>query len=214
MNSKILCLLLCYIAPNVVFAETEHREQGVHQHGIATLNIAVSQPDLVIELETPAYNILGFEHLPHNPEQQQYVTKQLTTLKSSTLFELDTQATCLLQSVDIHSPFEIEEHAEEANHHHAEEHAEEEANHHHAEEHAEEADHHDAEEHHTHETAEVHTDIEVKYHYQCQSMPISIEINKLFKQFPQFEMLHAQWVTDTLQSAQDLTPNSSLIQLR
>lgn len=49
-------------------AETE-RQHGAHEHGAAKLLIAQEGEHVEIILETPAYNIIGFEHMPSTEEQ-------------------------------------------------------------------------------------------------------------------------------------------------
>ena len=43
-------------------AEDEHRELGPHEHGHGTLNIAIEDKRVSMELEVPGMDIVGFEH--------------------------------------------------------------------------------------------------------------------------------------------------------
>lgn len=179
MLLKSLIVIFIALFANTTLADTEYREHGTHQHGVAQLTIALSQQVIELELHSPAYNILGFEHKPHTEQQQQLVTQQFAILNQpSDLFAWD--AICKLESAAINSPFEA---------HHGE------------------IEHHDE-----HEEAETHSDIAVVYSYHCQSTPKSLNIKGLFTQFPNFETLNVQWVSDTLQSASVLNTEHTQVQ--
>ncbi|KHD05299.1 hypothetical protein PN36_29430 [Candidatus Thiomargarita nelsonii] len=63
------------------------------------------------------------------------------------------------------------------------------------------------------EVQPTHTEIEVSYHYHCQQPQYlkGIDTQGLFKQFPGFEILNAQWITDKQQSAKSLNKNDTYI---
>lgn len=63
----------------VVAAQTE-RDLGSHEHGSATLNIALDEEQVFIELETPWNNLVGFEHAPRTEDQRESVNKALAVL--------------------------------------------------------------------------------------------------------------------------------------
>ena len=87
-------------------AESEYRQQDVHQHGKAELSIAISKQDVIIELHSPAYNILGFEHQPKTEQQEQILVNAVTLLKTADkVVEISKSAQCLLKSVELESPF-------------------------------------------------------------------------------------------------------------
>ncbi|MCB8944787.1 MAG: DUF2796 domain-containing protein [Ardenticatenaceae bacterium] len=164
----------------------DHREHGAHEHGVAELTIAWSGNELAIDLETPAFNILGFEHSPHTEEEQKLLDESLATLEEGNLLLILPQdADCTLMDTAVHTELGEADHADE------------------------DAEHDEAEE-------ETHSDIDVAYNIQCQH-PDKIEAldaSELFAHFPNFEALHVQWVSDTQQSAQDLTPDDSLLSLK
>ncbi|MCV6639600.1 DUF2796 domain-containing protein [Candidatus Albibeggiatoa sp. nov. NOAA] len=206
LNKKLPIILLSLFATTAV-AEPEHREHGKHQHGVAELSIALSQQEIEIELQTPAYNVLGFEHAPSTEQQQQHVTTQFATLKQpANLFAWNTA--CELEKVEIESPFEDDDHHDEDEHKHHGHHDEGEHKHHghHNEGEYKHHGHHDEDEH-----SETHSDIEVMYHYHCQSLPTSLDTKGLFTQFPNFETINLQWVNDNQQSAQALTAGSAQV---
>ena len=44
----------------------EHASLDAHEHGSASLNIALEGNSLELELDSPAMNLLGFEHAAHS----------------------------------------------------------------------------------------------------------------------------------------------------
>jgi Protein of unknown function (DUF2796) len=62
-----LALVLGCVAP--VTAD-EFRSRGVHEHGSATLDIALEGATLEIALHSPAINVIGFEHEPRSPQEK------------------------------------------------------------------------------------------------------------------------------------------------
>src|SRR5215510_7768828 len=51
-------------------AEDGHRELGPHVHGHGTLNIAIEDKRVSMELEVPGMDIVGFEHAPSTGDQK------------------------------------------------------------------------------------------------------------------------------------------------
>ena len=93
----------------------EHRSHGVHQHGHADIAIAWSGKDISIELQTPAYNILGFEYVPSTVAEKQLLDRSITTLETEALMEFTTEAECAIVSVNVETELlERQRHAEHA----------------------------------------------------------------------------------------------------
>jgi len=68
-----------------------------HEHGHATLNLAIEDDQLSLEFESPAMNLTGFEHQPENDEQQAAIDTGISLLKQfNTLFVLSDSANCNL----------------------------------------------------------------------------------------------------------------------
>ncbi len=73
-----------------------HREHGAHVHGVAELNVAVDADTLLIELDTPAHNLVGFEHAPRTDAQRAAVTEARKTLEDGiALFAPSAAAECV-----------------------------------------------------------------------------------------------------------------------
>ena len=57
------------------------RQHGTHVHGVASLNIALADNELFIEFESPAIDIVGFEHEPGTDEEKATFQKALGILR-------------------------------------------------------------------------------------------------------------------------------------
>jgi len=134
------------LSSNTVFAEKdEHREHDSHQHGHAQLSVILEKNDLLLMLESPSLNILGFEHQPKNDQEKQVIATALKDLKNfETLLGTDEDAKCRLVKTNIEHPFAEKkeakkEHDHEEEHDHNKEHAHEDEHdekHEHKDEHA------------------------------------------------------------------------------
>jgi len=95
-------------------AEEEHRELGPHVHGHGTLNVAVENERVEMELVVPGMDIVGFEHAAKTDAQKAVLEKARRELeKPLTLFKLPASAGCSLANAKI---------AIEAEQHHDDEH--------------------------------------------------------------------------------------------
>ena len=83
-------------------AEDEHRELGPHVHGHGTLNIAVENKRVSMELEVPGMDIVGFEHAASTDDQKKIVegaTAQLN--KPLEVFKLSEAAGCSVADAKV-----------------------------------------------------------------------------------------------------------------
>lgn len=95
----------------------EHHEHSLaaHVHGVATLNIALDEQQLSLELHSPAMNILGFEYTPSSTADKNKVLQAERTLKNEQLlFKLSSTAHCALSTVTIKN--DLAEHADARQH--------------------------------------------------------------------------------------------------
>ncbi len=174
---------LITLSAGVIISTCTQAEEA-HQHGVANLNIAISKHELVIELDTPADNILGYEYIPKTEQQKQQLATSLSQLKQGDLlFNIPLHSECTLKQVKIDNPFvshkmEHDEHEEHDEH-----------------------DEHD----------ESHTDFEALYIYNCQSPIITISFAGVFDHFPRLEKITAQWINEDKQSANVVTKETPTI---
>ena len=179
----------------------ERRELGAHEHGAAELMIAWSSSDVAIDLETPSYNILGFEYAPSSDEEKALLAESMAALESGELLTLSPDAGCTVISVDIQTSFEEKGHNEDEEGHNEDE-----------EGHNEDEEGHNEDDH----DEEIHSDIDVSYNLECEQPEniASLDASQLFAQFPNFEDIQVQWISDTEQSAADLTPDNPVLELK
>lgn len=177
MKFTIMAAALSLTLTAPVSAET------AHSHSVAHLNIALEDQHLVLELISPADNVLGFEHAPADDNQRQVVRDAKTLLENADqLFALTETAGCTLQQVRLESELLTEHHDEE---HHSESHDEE---------------HHDE---------ETHSDFHGEYHYQCdQPELINTLTLKMFEALPRLEEVQVQYIGSGGQTQVELTPDS------
>ena len=73
----------------------DKRELGAHEHGVGALNIAVEGATILMELEAPGADIVGFEHPAESAEDKGKIKAALEVLeKPLQLITLPTAAGC------------------------------------------------------------------------------------------------------------------------
>jgi hypothetical protein len=131
--SKIVFYLMLNIMAFSAFAEdhahehnhdheNEHRQHAAHQHGVASLNWVMEGESLQILLESPAMNVLGFEHEPHDEHEKQQLADALEKLNEPSKVVLLKGGDCKFESAVIMNLFE-EDATHDHNHHHDAEHS-------------------------------------------------------------------------------------------
>ena len=170
----------------------EHRQHGAHVHGIAALNLVLEGQEVHIEFDSPAANIVGFEHAPSSEADHAALDKAVATLKDGDrLFRFNAAAGCRMEKADVTSALLDEEHDE-----HADKHS--------SDHDQEKKDGHDHEKHEDEE--EAHSDIEAAYHFECDEPGKLTQLTvELFEAFPGTERLKVQYVIESKQGAADLT---------
>ena len=82
--------------------EEGHRELGPHVHGHGTLNIAIEDKRVSMELEVPGMDIVGFEHAPSTDDQKAAVEKAKARLeKPLGVFSLPAAAGCTVAEAKV-----------------------------------------------------------------------------------------------------------------
>jgi len=220
MHLKHIALTVSLLAPLALAApmvgagekhdhdhDHEHRQHDAHVHGIAALNLALEGDEVHIELDSPAANIVGFEHAPASEADHAALDKAVATLKSGDqLFLFNKEAGCRMEKAMIASAL-----LEEERHGHGEKHAD---HHDHAEkdEHGHDKHEHDEHSHDAHEGEETHSDIEAVYHFECDQPGKLTQLSvELFEAFPATEELNVQYVIESKQGAQELTAKDHVL---
>lgn len=81
-------------------------ELGAHQHGVARLDVVVDGPTLLISLDSPLANLLGFEHAPRNERDRSALGKMEADLRAAGGFQPNSEAGCQLVEVKVEHPFQ------------------------------------------------------------------------------------------------------------
>ncbi len=79
-------------------------QQHAHVHGQLKLDVAVDGPTVVIDMESPLDNIVGFERAPKTDAEKKAVEDAVAVLRAADkLFVVDPAANCKLGPVDLRS---------------------------------------------------------------------------------------------------------------
>jgi hypothetical protein len=78
---------------------------GAHQHGVATLDIAVEPRQITVQFDSPLDNVVGFERAPRTDAERQRVANAVARLKDGDqLFRFTAAAGCKLARSSLDSP--------------------------------------------------------------------------------------------------------------
>jgi len=181
------CTLIALLIPWQ--ATAAQKQLDAHEHGSAMLNLAIDNNLVILEFESPAINIVGFEHPPENDQQTQAIKQTITRLETfGDIFSLPKAAQCNPQSAS--ADWVSDSH----------------------EEHEEHAEH---KEHEEHEEQGGHSEFTAEYKLSCQHIDKLDAINvKLFEHFPGIEDLDVQGITATGQFAAELNADQHRLELK
>lgn len=102
-----------------------HDSLGAHEHGVASLNVALDGQTLELQLESPAMNLVGFEHTAKSDADKAKVAAAKAELEQPlSLFAL-AAGDCKATQVELQSPlFGDAGHHDHDHHEHQGEHSE------------------------------------------------------------------------------------------
>lgn len=183
---------------------------GAHEHGVAQLNVVLDDDELKIELDSPAMNVIGFEHKPETEAHLNQSHDALHKLEDGDWLVINGGG-CELDDKDVDWEFAEMVHA----HFHADENGEhkhdyKKDDHEHEHEHK-----HDRDDDHHHDDGETHSDIESEHEFDCKkpNEVKTISVN-LFDDFKGFEQLNVQWIVNDKQGATTLTKDNRDLKLQ
>ena len=175
-----LLLILCVFYAQPTLGEG-HRQQKAHVHGIAHLNLVMTDNELYIEFESPAADIVGFEHEPRNEEEKAALQKAFGILRAGKrMFTFSQDADVQLQKSVVKTVL-----------HHDCEH-----------------DHDEHEQNGQGQHSDIL--IEYQFYSKAPNKLKSIDV-KLFKRFKSLQKIRVQALTPTRQIALELTPQNTEI---
>lgn len=107
-RSRLIPALAIGIVASTTYGSlASERGLSSHEHGVSKLQIAQEGSKLVMELEAPGDDLVGFEHEPKNDAQKKAVKDALAVLNDpAKLFAVSADAGCTVSDVD--AEFETE----------------------------------------------------------------------------------------------------------
>ncbi len=192
--------------------EAGFRQHEAHVHGHVVLNVAQDDNELMFEFTAPGADVFGFEHQPQTQQQNDIYAAALATLnQADKILTLDPAGKCSLEHKHVEAKLAAED-GDEDEHHHDEathEHYHDEATHDH-EEHAHKGHEHEHHHHHHHH----HGALSIEYHFKCENIQAMSHIDtNWFNAFPNTKEIDVNLLTDNKQSALELNPKQTRIQL-
>ncbi len=184
-------LALVFGMLNTTWAAETHTQHAAHVHGVGNLEVVLDGNMVFIALESPLYNVLGFEHAPKTDAQRVLARRVTNLLRANGLFSLTRDAQCRRSSHKLVSDV-LNPHSHASGHSHS-----------HSHDKAHAADHAD------------HADFRAEYEFECRKPELLTEVLvRVFQQFSGFTELNVQAVLPTGQIGTKLTPNKSTLVLK
>ena len=180
---------LVVAASPLMAQDDDHREMDAHVHGVSTLELAVEDSTLEINLLSPGADIVGFEYVAEREADKDAIEAAIRTmLMPENIVTLPEAAGCRLTEVVAHL------HAGEHDHDDMDEHEDDHDHEHDKDDHAEDADHeHD----HDHDEGAGHSEFHVSYVFDCAAPEALTTIGfPFFEAFDNAQEIEAQYVTD------------------
>ena len=171
----------------------EHGSLGAHEHGVARLNAVLDGKALELELESPAMNLVGFEHMATTAADKAKVAAVRKQLENpAALFNLPTAAGCVVSSQELNSPlFGDKPEAEHDDDDHA-------------------TDGKGAAAHkHDHDHSEIHA----HYQFTCATPTGlgNLDLSQVFKTFPATQKIQVQLIGPSGQQGVDATATAATL---
>jgi len=185
-------------------AETETvRQADSHVHGDAALAIVLENDTLTLELDTPLYNLTGFEHAPESEDELAIVESAEEVLNApEKLFAINAGANCVSAENDLDLHLTKETHD---NHGHDEEHHDDHEDDHndHDGDHADQGDDHGD-----------HKDALITYKFTCASPDeLKTVSTTLMTEFPNMTELEVVFLGPNSQKVFSLSPTNTEVTL-
>ena len=129
-NITPIALSISLAISSFAHAEEGFRQHSAHVHGHVELNIAQDGKELLMEINAPGADVVGFEHAPKTSEQKHQLENAITILKDTTnLFVFPASAGCValnqsvahtLEGRDDHDEHDHDKHDHDEHKHHDE----------------------------------------------------------------------------------------------
>ncbi|MBC3304178.1 DUF2796 domain-containing protein [Pseudomonas sp. SWRI18] len=169
----------------------EHGSLGAHEHGVGRLNAVLDGQVLELELDSPAMNLVGFEHVATSAADKAKVAAARKQLENpAALFNLPKAAGCVVSSQELNSPLFGDK--PEADHDDDDDHDAKDAAHEH---------HHD------------HSEIHAHYQFTCATPTAlsNLDLTQVFKTFPATQKIQVQLIGPSGQQGVDATAKAATL---
>ncbi|RQO60305.1 DUF2796 domain-containing protein [Pseudomonas sp. KBW05] len=195
MRRLLLALPFALLPLAVAHAHEEHDHEhgslGAHEHGVGRLNAVLDGQALELELDSPAMNLVGFEHVATTAADKAKVAAVRKQLENPlALFNLPKGAGCVVSSQELNSPLFGDK--PEADHDDDDDHD------------------HDAKggEHH-HDHSEIHA----HYQFTCATPTAlsNLDLTQVFKTFPATQKIQVQLIGPSGQQGVDATASAATV---
>ena len=105
MRRLLLALPLALLPLAMAHAHDEHESLAPHEHGAGSLNVALDDKTLELDIDGPSMNLVGFEHVATSDADKATVAAARTQLENPlVLFALPKAANCVVEAQDLSSP--------------------------------------------------------------------------------------------------------------
>ncbi|EJL94792.1 Protein of unknown function (DUF2796) [Pseudomonas sp. GM102] len=184
-------LLPLAVAHAAVEHDHDHDEHGslsAHEHGVARLNAALDGQTLELELESPAMNLVGFEHAATTDADKAKVAAVRTQLeKPLVLFNLPKAAGCVVATQELESPLFGDKPDADDDH--------------------DEADKDGHEHHHD------HSEIHAHYQFSCSAPGAlkTLDLANIFNTFPATQKIQVQLISPSGQQGVEVTAKAAAL---
>lgn len=166
----------------------EHGSLSAHEHGVGRLNAALDGQTLELELESPAMNLVGFEHAATTDADKAKVAAARAKLENPlVLFNLPKAAGCKIATQELESPLFGDKPDADDDH--------------------DEADK-DGHEHH-HE----HSEIQAHYQFSCSAPGAlkTLDLANIFNTFPATQKIQVQLISPSGQQGVEVTAKAAAL---
>lgn len=172
--------------------EHEHGSLGAHEHGVGRLNAVLDGQALELELDSPAMNLVGFEHLATTDSDKAKVAAARKQLEQPlALFNLPAAAGCVVSSQELKSPLFGDK--PEADH--------------------DDDDDHDHDAKGAHEHHHDHSEIHAHYQFTCATPTAlsNLDLTQVFKTFPATVKIQVQLIGPSGQQGVEATAQAATL---
>lgn len=170
----------------------EHGSLDAHEHGVGRLNAVLDGKALELGLESPAMNLVGFEHLATTDADKAKLAAARKQLEQPlVLFSLPKAAGCVVSSQELESPLFGDK--PDDDHDHATD--------------GKGAAAHDHD--HDHDHSEIHA----HYQFTCASPAAlkNLDLANIFKTFPATQKIQVQLIGPSGQQGVEATPQAATL---